>query len=289
MTNPLDPVEIRPGVVKILAPNASLMTGAGTNSYLIGEPALIAIDPGPDDEEHVGKLAELAAGRLRYILITHHHPDHAPGATRLAEMTRAPILSFGAVPISPYFATVIPDHALSDGDVVSVPGLSLTTLHTPGHTSDHLSFIANFDSGERRNRVLFSGDTVLGGSTVVVSPPDGDMVAYMSSLERMLHLSPAADVIAPGHGDLIEEPAGTISDYLARRRAREMDVLDALRIGPANATDLVDMIYSDLARGLYGVAARTVWAHLRKLGSEKRAFSSAPDDIHALWTLARPN
>jgi hypothetical protein len=105
----------------------------------------------------------------------------------------------------------------------------------------------------------------------------------------MLHLNPAPDVIAPGHGHLIEEPAEAINDYLARRRAREMEVLGALRRGPANADDLVELIYGDLARGLYGVAARTVWAHLRKLGSEGRAFSAAPDDIHALWTLARPD
>src|SRR5580658_3393592 len=192
------------------------MTGSGTNSYLIGSQTLVAIDPGPDDAEHVGKLAELSAGRLAYILVTHHHPDHAPGAVRLAAMTGAPILSHGAVPSSP-FTTVVPDRALADGDVVAVTGVSLTALHTPGHTSDHLSFIAKFDAGSAP-RVLFSGDTVIGGSTVVVAPPDGDMVAYMSSLERLLHLSPSADVIAPGHGELIEDPAEAINDYLARRR-----------------------------------------------------------------------
>jgi glyoxylase-like metal-dependent hydrolase (beta-lactamase superfamily II) len=260
------------------------MTGAGTNSYLVG--GQIVIDPGPDDEEHVDKLAELAGGGLRYIVVTHHHPDHAPGAKRLAELTGAPILSFGAVPFSPYFATVVPDQRLADGDVVTVPGVSLTTLHTPGHTSDHLSFIANFDASNGHSRVLFSGDTVLGGSTAVVAPPDGDMVAYLSSLERLLHLSPAPDVIAPGHGELIEEPAAAIDDYLVRRRAREKDVLDLLRNGPASAADIVAAVYDDLAPGLKGVAARTVWAHLRKLGSEERAFSLAPDDIDATWSLA---
>jgi len=288
MTNPFDPAEIRPDVVRVLVPNASLMTGAGTNSYLVGSADLVVIDPGPDDEEHVGKLAELAAGRLRYILITHHHPDHAPGATRLAAMTGAPILSFGRVPSSP-FATVVPDQALADGDVIAVAGLSLTALHTPGHTSDHLSFMANFDARTGTDRVLFSGDTVIGGSTVVVSPPDGDMVAYMSSLERLLHLSPSADVIAPGHGDLIEDPAAAINDYLLRRRARESSVLEALASGPASAGGLVELIYPDLVRGLDGVATRTVWAHLRKLGSEGRAYSRTPDDMHAEWTVVTPD
>jgi glyoxylase-like metal-dependent hydrolase (beta-lactamase superfamily II) len=288
MTNPFDPAEIRPDVVRVLVPNASLMTGAGTNSYVVGSTELVVIDPGPDDEEHVGKLADLAAGRLRYIVITHHHPDHAPGATRLAAMTGAPILSFGSIPSSP-FATVVPDRALADGDVIAVSGLSLTALHTPGHTSDHLSFMANFDAGSGADRVLFSGDTVIGGSTVVVSPPDGDMVAYMSSLERLLHLSPSADVIAPGHGDLIEDPAAAIDDYLVRRRAREVSVLEALADGPASARGLVELIYPDLARGLDGVATRTVWAHLRKLGSEARAYSPAPDDMHAEWTVVTPD
>ena len=164
MTSPLDPVEIYPDVVRVLVPNASMMTGSGTNSYLVGSKALVVIDPGPDDAEHVGKLAELSAGRLAYILVTHHHPDHAPGAARLAAMTGAPILSFGTVPSSP-FVTVVPDRALADGDVVAVTGLSLTALHTPGHTSDHLSFVANFDEGRGAPRVLFSGDTVIGGQS----------------------------------------------------------------------------------------------------------------------------
>ena len=265
-----------------------MMTGKGTNSYLVGSKNLVVIDPGPDDPDHVGKLAELSAGRLEYILVTHHHPDHAPGAVRLAAMTGAPILSFGAVPESP-FATVIPDRALADGDVIAVTGLSLTALHTPGHTSDHLSFMANFGEGKGAPRVLFSGDTVIGGSTVVVAPPDGDMVAYMSSLERMLQLSPSADVIAPGHGELIEDPVEAINDYLARRRARELSVLDALASGPSTAAGLVASIYPDLFRGLDGVATRTVWAHLRKLGSEGRAYSAAPDDLNAQWSVARRN
>jgi glyoxylase-like metal-dependent hydrolase (beta-lactamase superfamily II) len=287
MTSPLDPVEVYPDVVRVLVPNASMMTGSGTNSYLVGSKDLVVIDPGPDDAEHVGKLAELSAGRLAYILVTHHHPDHAPGAARLAAMTGAPILSFGTVPSTP-FAVVVPDRALADGDVVAVAGLSLTALHTPGHTSDHLSFMANFDETQSTPRVLFSGDTVIGGSTVVVAPPDGDMVAYMSSLERLLHLSPSADVIAPGHGELIEDPDEAINDYLARRRARELSVLDALASGPATAADLVASIYPDLARGLDGVATRTVWAHLRKLGSEGRTHSRAPDDVRAQWSLGTP-
>jgi glyoxylase-like metal-dependent hydrolase (beta-lactamase superfamily II) len=263
------------------------MTGSGTNSYLVGSESIVAIDPGPDDTEHVGKLAELSAGRLAYILVTHHHPDHAPGAARLAALTGALILSYGTVPASP-FATVVPHRALADGDIVAVTGLSLTTLHTPGHTSDHLSFMADFAAASGAPRVLFSGDTVIGGSTVVVAPPDGDMVAYMSSLERLLHLSPSADVIAPGHGELIEDPAEAISDYLARRRARELNVLDALAGGPTNPAGLVALIYPDLAQGLDGVATRTVWAHLRKLGSEGRAHSQAPDDIHARWSPGAP-
>ena len=211
MTDALTPLvpdvadEVEPGVVRVLCDNPGMMTGPGTNTYLIGHDELAVIDPGPDHEAHLDAVARLGGDRIRWILCTHTHLDHSPGAAGLAARTGAAILSFADVD------GLVCDEHLADGDSVEVDGIGIEAVHTPGHASNHLCFRLQ-SSG-----LLFSGDHVMDGSTVVISPPDGDMAAYLDSLERLLDLGLPA--IAPAHGRLIEDPDARVLDYLTHRRS----------------------------------------------------------------------
>jgi len=264
-----------------------MMTGSGTNSYLLGSKDLIVIDPGPDDAEHVGKLAELSAGRLAYILVTHHHPDHAPGAARLAAMTGAPILSFGTVPSSP-FVTVVPDRSLADGDVVAVTGLSLMALHTPGHTSDHLSFMARFDEARGAPRVFSAAIPSSAARRSWSLRPTATWSRTWRASNVLLHLSPSADVIAPGHGELIEDPprrSTTISHVVGHE---SWACWKHWRVAPqTRGTSRIDLPGpSSRARRRSGHAQ--CGPTYESSGSEGRARSLAPDDVHAALDLDTP-
>jgi glyoxylase-like metal-dependent hydrolase (beta-lactamase superfamily II) len=281
------PVEVLPGVVRVTAPNPSLMTGPGTNSYLVGREQLVAIDPGPEDDSHLAVLAAISRGgprRLVAIVVTHTHPDHAPGAAALAEATGAPVWGYGARD------GFRPDGELRDGDHVPAGDLPLVALHTPGHASDHLCYLLDIlrpgESGEPATRVLFSGDHIMGGSTVVIAPPDGDMRTYLDSLERVAGIEPPLTVIGPGHGPLLPEPAAVIEDYIAHRRDREASILAALDVrGRARVDDLVTDVYTDVAPELHPIAQFSVWAHLRKLGGDGLAESDEPDELRGAWAL----
>ena len=245
----------------VLAPNPSLLTGPGTNTYLVGGDGEVAcIDPGPDDPQHLAAIEDAARtlhARIGTVLLTHSHPDHRPLAQRLAERTGAPLLAFdpgddGARP-------------LRDGDTVSTGGVTLRAVHTPGHASDHLCFF------DEQGSQLFTGDHILSGMTTVINPPDGDMTDYMASLQRVLALRPA--VIHPGHGRVIEGGVAVIEQYIAHRLEREAQVADAVRRrGEATAPiDVVPEIYAAYPQPLHAVAARSVQAHLDKLVREGRA------------------
>jgi glyoxylase-like metal-dependent hydrolase (beta-lactamase superfamily II) len=254
------------------------MTATGTNSYLVGTSDIVAIDPGPDDASHVERLVGLAAGRLRYVLVTHSHGDHAPGARLLAEATGVPLLGFGS-------AALAPDGALRDGDVVAVPGFRIEAVHTPGHASDHLCFLADREPSDSAERICFTGDHVMGGSTVVIMPPDGSMAAYFDSLDRLRALERPITTIAPGHGEAIEDPDRVLRRYLEHRRERERLVLEALTDVPRSAIELVPDVYRALDPRLAHAAASSLWAHLRKLGDEGVAWSDAVDDRDGRWRL----
>lgn len=303
-------VEIEHGVRRVLAPNPSPMTGEGTNSYLVGGRDLVAIDPGPDDAGHLDRLVELSGGAIRYVLVTHAHEDHAPGARDLADRCGAVVL--GPSPRDGF----APDAVLADGDVVAVPGWRLEVLATPGHSVDHLCYVLDPDGSPDRlgpigpalpggtgagdagsppaprraalgggRRLLFSGDHVLGGTPSVVAAPDGDMATYLDSLERLIGLDPPIDRIAPGHGPVLDEPRVVLREYVAHRLAREAQVAEALaRLGPATPSELAAAVYPrGLPAGLVQASRLQVWAHLRKLGSDGRARSNDPDDRRATW------
>ncbi|HAM03423.1 MAG TPA: MBL fold metallo-hydrolase [Acidimicrobiaceae bacterium] len=266
------PVALVPGVVRLTAPNPGPMTGPGTNSYLVGTTELAVVDPGPDEPVHVDALVEAGAGRVRWIVVTHTHPDHAPAAAALAQRTGAEVLGFGP---RDGFA---PDRTVGGGFELGGDDFCLRALHTPGHASNHLCWML---LGEQ---LLFSGDHVMQGSTVVIAPPDGDMAAYLSSLQHLLDLDPPMRAIAPGHGTLIESPAAVVQGVIAHRLGREGAVRDALAAaGRGSVDDLLATVYADVPEALHPVARYSLWAHLRKLGAEGAAVSQDPDDIAAAW------
>ncbi len=257
---PLQPgvaTAISPLVRRILCANPSFMTGPGTNTYLVGIDEIAVVDPGPVDLDHTETVVGCGGDRIRWIVCTHSHPDHAPGAAALADRTGARVVGFGA---REGFA---PDTTLGDGETLRGTEFTLRALHTPGHASDHLCLVLE------QERLLFSGDHVMEGSTVVVPPPDGDMAAYLASLRRLRAITPALRRIAPGHGHVIEDPAATLDAYIAHRLAREGQILDVVgSAGQATIGEIVAKCYPGLDEALRPVAARSVWAHLRKLESE---------------------
>jgi glyoxylase-like metal-dependent hydrolase (beta-lactamase superfamily II) len=248
------------------------MTGPGTNSYLVGTTEMAVVDPGPDDAGHVAAVAQLGERRIRWIVVTHTHPDHSPGAARLAGLTGAEVIGFDARD------GFTPDRSVSDGFVVSGDGFCLRAVHTPGHASNHLCWLLT------EERMLFSGDHVMGGSTVVIPPPDGDMTLYLESLRLLAELDPPLSSIAPGHGPLLVDPAATLARLVAHRLEREESVARALgHAGRATVDDLLPRVYADVGDELLPVARKSLWAHLRKLAADGRAESTDPDDVGSSW------
>ena len=273
-------------VRRLTAPNPSVMTGPGTNTYLVGDEVVAVIDPGPEDEGHLDRIqAAAGSGRIRHVLVTHTHPDHAPGARSLAARAGAQLYGYDARD------GFDPDVELRDGNVVDLGPAQLTAVHTPGHAANHLCYLVERAGGDAAlnpsKRLLLSGDHVMGGSTVVIAPPDGDMASYLRSLERLLDLDPPIDAIAPGHGPILSNPRGEIEAILAHRRAREQAVTAALTaLGPASVDELVAAVYLDVDPALHPIARQSMWAHLRKLADEGIAAGDDPDDIEALWAPA---
>ena len=259
-------VQLGPRVRRITAPNPGMMTGPGTNAYLVGKGDLALIDPGPESAPHLAALLEGVGKRLKWILCTHTHQDHSPGARALKAATGAQVLGYGEVPRDGrQDEAFAPDRALRDGDALDCGEFRLRAVHTPGHASNHLCYLLE---GERW---LFTGDHVMQGSTVVISPPDGDMIAYLGSLERLLALDLAA--LAPGHGQLIEKPHDEVRKLIAHRLKRERKVIDAFGArNPATLDDLLPLVYDDVPPRVHPVARRSLHAHLLKLRREGKAI-----------------
>jgi len=278
--------EIGPFLRRLTAPNPSVMTGSGTNTYLVGDGITAVVDPGPEIDSHLDRIEAAGEGRIRYVLVTHTHPDHAPGAAKLASRTGARLCGYDARD------GFVPDLELRDGDVLELGPVRLRSVHTPGHASNHLCYLIEptaADGPRKDRRLLLSGDHIMGGSTVVISPPDGDMSEYLISLKRLLALDPPIDAIGPGHGPVLEDPRNEIESLLAHRMAREQAVSAALEErGRATVDELVTAVYLDVDLARHPIARRSMWAHLRKLADEKRAYSDDREDIGATWT-AQPS
>lgn len=262
--------ELVPGLVRLTAPNPGLMTGPGTNTYVVGEGEIAVVDPGPDDPGHLDAIEAAVAGRggrIRWVLVTHTHPDHAPGAGPLARRAGAALVGHGSRD------GFVPDVAAGDGWSLVAPSFRLTALHTPGHASNHICWLWD------ERRVLFSGDHVMGGTTVVIPPPDGDMAAYLASVRRLELLRPPLDLIAPGHGPLLSEPGRVLAAIVEHRLQREALVAAALaEAGSASVDELVRRVYADVDPALAPIAQWSLWAHLRKLADEGRAVALTGDD-----------
>jgi glyoxylase-like metal-dependent hydrolase (beta-lactamase superfamily II)/8-oxo-dGTP pyrophosphatase MutT (NUDIX family) len=243
-------------VTRLIAPNPGVMTGPGTNTYLVGEEELAVIDPGPAIASHIEKILEESKGKLRWILCTHTHADHSPAAAAIKAATGAQVL--GRPAPAGQDATFAPDKIMQDGDRLQIGAISLRAIHTPGHASNHLCYLLE------QTRMLFTGDHVMQGSTVVINPPDGNMRAYLASLEGLLGLDIA--ILAPGHGYLIGDPQREVQRLIRHRLARERKVVGALaRLGPASVEDLLPAVYDDVPASIHRVAARSLTAHLEKL------------------------
>lgn len=271
---PGEPQELIPGVIRILAPNAGFFTGPGTNTYVAGRDAVLVIDPAVTDESHLAAIKGAIAGRpVAGVLATHHHIDHAPGAKVLAQDLDVPFLA--------HPAKLEPDIALADE--VAIEGLDseAVALHTPGHASDHICIFFP-ETG-----LLFSGDHLMGGSTVVISPPDGDMAAYLESVTRLKDF--AIETILPGHGQPVYEPAALLEWYIAHRIEREEEVLSLLDQEGVSISKLVAEIYSDIPEAAHRVAAMSVWAHLIKLENDGLARSVSGEGTASTWSRIDSN
>src|SRR6266404_2803016 len=283
----LEPVA--PGIRRIVARNPGPFTFKGTGTYVVGEGEVAVIDPGPELEEHVAALlASLAEEQVTHILVTHTHRDHSPAAKALKAATGAPSYGFG-----PHAGgrrgeagveeggdwDFAPDIVVTDGAEIAGGKWRFEAVHTPGHTSNHLCF-ALPDSG-----ILFSGDHVMGWSTSVIAPPDGDMAAYMASLDKLLARRDA--VYWPTHGPAITEPQDFVRTFIAHRREREAGILDCLSAGVGDIDAIVERLYVGLQPGLRRAAGRSVHAHLIDLVGRGIVESDGPPALDTRYRLVR--
>ena len=257
--------QLAPGVRRLLAPNPSMMTGPGTNTYLVGTEEVAVLDPGPVIDSHLQSIQEIANAPIRWVIVTHTHPDHSPAALELARATGAELLGRTPPESQHQDMTFVPDRVLEDGERLSVDGAEIEVIHTPGHASNHICL--------RHTELnwVFTGDHVIDGSTVVIDPPDGNMKRYLESLSKVQALRPAA--LAPGHGELIRDPDRAIDWIIDHRLEREAKIVAALQENPGlTPMKLVPHVYKDVDKKLYGWAERSLLAHLLKLEDDGAAI-----------------
>jgi len=283
-----EPVRVSPLIRRLLARNPGPFTFKGTGVAIIGKGKVAVIDPGPDDPEHLAALrAALTGETVTHIFVTHTHRDHSPAAKPLKAWTGAPTYGFG-----PHGSgrsedgiaveeggdrDFVPDIALRDGDVIAGSGFTIEAVHTPGHTSNHMCYAL------KEENALFTGDHVMGWSTTVVAPPDGDMGDYLASLKKLLARDDA--ILWPTHGGPVRDPKAFISAYLAHRLEREQQILESLRQGATRIPEMVDRIYVGLDPRLKPAAGLSVLAHLLLLTKQNRVASSGESGFAARYHL----
>lgn len=287
-------MSLDPPIRRIRADNPSLLTGSGTNSWIVGSTDLAVIDPGPDDSAHLAALLKAVGPgqRIGYIIVTHAHRDHSALAPKLSAATGAPVIAFGTATagrtaVMEALAETLPasgegldigfspDQTFGDGDVLSGTDWAMSVLHTPGHLGGHVCLALG--------DLLFSGDHVMGWSTSLVAPPDGDMGAYLASLHRLS--AGKWRQFLPGHGETVDQPSERIEELIAHRRAREAQILGALSDGPSRIPALTARIYQEVSPRLLPAAERNVFAHLIDLSGRRRVTASPalhPDAEYSL-------
>ncbi|WP_066360762.1 MBL fold metallo-hydrolase [Herbidospora mongoliensis] len=244
-----------PTATNVLAPNASPMTLDGTNTWVIGRGESVAVvDPGPDDEAHLSTVVSRLGDRnVEVILLTHGHEDHSGGARRFAELVNSPVRALDRT-------HVLGEEGLEDGDALTVGGVEIRVIGTPGHSFDSLCFWLPDDSA------LLTGDTILGrGSTVIA--PDGDLADYLRSLDKLRAMAELAEAEAllPGHGPILADPVGKLDEYMTHRRQRLDQIRQAIRDGARDAGEIVEMVYADVPKDLWPAARMSVAAQLNYL------------------------
>lgn len=257
--------QVSPLIRRVLARNASPFSYTGTQTYIVGTGEVAVIDPGPygDDPAHVGELARLLAGeRIAAIMCTHTHRDHSPAAAPLAKLTGSPVIGCAPLVIeddgprsdASFDASYAPDRVLADGEFLTGPGWTLTAVATPGHTSNHLCFAL------AEEKALFTGDHVMGWSTTVISPPDGDMADYMRSMAKLLKRD---DILYyPAHGPAVDRPKRLVRGMIVHRRQRERQIIRQIESGITMIPAMVPIMYKAIDPRLHGAAGRSVLAHL---------------------------
>jgi glyoxylase-like metal-dependent hydrolase (beta-lactamase superfamily II) len=265
------PFRLNSRVRRLVAPNPGVMTGPGTNTYLLGDEEVAVLDPGPALPAHIDAILETAGDRIRWIVCTHTHPDHSPAWQAVAEATGAQVI--GSSPPDDMFQddTFKPTLELQHDHVLSTAEFTLRAVHTPGHVGNHYCFFLEEEG------MLFAGDHIMNGSTVVIIPPSGDMKAYIDSLKLLLDYP--LQFIAPGHGDVMPDPVGTVEWLVQHRLGREQKVVDGLRkTGRVSLDELVKVVYDDVDTSLHKMAKLSLSAHLIKLRQESRAQEHGEDD-----------
>jgi glyoxylase-like metal-dependent hydrolase (beta-lactamase superfamily II) len=252
--------ELSARVRRIVAPNPGVMTGPGTNTYLVGREQIAVVDPGPDEPAHVEAILREGAGRIRWIVVTHTHDDHSPAAAPLARATGAELRGAPAPDDFYQDHTFIPSVHLGREPLLRTAEFRLRAIPTPGHVGNHYCLLLEEEG------MLFTGDHIMNGSTVVIIPPSGDMKDYLDSLAKLKPLG--LRFLAPGHGELMPEPVAVIDGIIRHRLAREAKVVAALRGGGGTLEELLPRAYDDVPTSLYPMARYSLWAHLLKLARE---------------------
>ena len=256
--------QVAAAVWRVVAPNPSPLTGPGTNTYVVGRQRPVVIDPGCDNRAHLERVLEVAGGSVERIVCTHSHPDHSPGAVWLRERTGAPVFGLPAPDDGHQDSTYAPDAGLADGERIEAGGALLRAIHTPGHASNHVCLLLE-EAG-----LLFTGDHLMSGSTVIIIPPDGSMRLYLDSLRRLLEMSLAT--LAPGHGALMPKASADIERVIGHRLAREDKLVRALGArGAATLDEVLPEVYDDVPKFMHLYARFSLLAHAIKLEEEGRA------------------